>query len=122
MISRIASSDFMIYISDRDLQCFAPNNTYTLFVPSITVIYELCRYWSFILYIHYNLYYFFQQRMLHHLNKFFIIFCPFEEVKYLLHIFFCAVSGHFSVKGVIQFPVLLWIREGLLVLFQNAGY
>ena len=46
---------------------------------------------------------FFQQRMLHHLNKFFIIFCPFEEVKYLLHIFFCAVSGHFSVKGVYNF-------------------
>ena len=25
--------------------------------------------------------FFFQQRMLHHLNKFFIIFCPFEEFK-----------------------------------------
>ena len=28
----------------------------------------------------------------------------------------------FLCEGRIQFPVLLWIREGLLVLFQNAGY
>lgn len=42
----------------------------------------------------------FTQRLLHHLNKFLIIFCFLKELQNLFNVFFRTTAGHFPMQRI----------------------